>query len=122
MIVHARETVEPFLRAQIEDTEVSVAVGAWGEIVGFLALAEPDHLNHLYLIREHTGRGLGARLLALAKERFPSGLQLWAFQSNTAAIRFYERHGFRQVRWTDGDNDEGEPDVLMEWPGASVRR
>ena len=93
-----------------------------GEIVGFLALAEPDHLNHLYLIREHTGRGLGARLLALAKERFSGGMQLWAFPSNTAAIRFYERHGFRQVRWTDGDNDEGEPDVLLEWPGASVRR
>ncbi len=122
MIVHARETVKPFLRDQIEDTEVSVAVGAWGEIVGFLALAEPDHLNHLYLIREHTGRGLGTGFLALAKERFPGGIQLWAFQSNTAAIRFYERHGFRQVRWTDGDNDEGEPDVLLEWPGASVRR
>ena len=60
--------------------------------------------------------------MALAKERFPGGMQLWAFRSNTAAIRFYERHGFRQVRWTDGDNDEGEPDVLMEWPGASVRR
>ena len=32
----------------------------------------------------------------------PTGLQLWAFQSNERARRFYERHGFVAVELTDG--------------------
>ena len=39
------------------------------------------------------------------------------FQKNTGAIRFYERHGFRLVKLTDGaDNMEREPDALYAWP------
>ena len=83
--------------------------------VGFLALMPPDSLAHLYLLRSHTGRGLGARLVGVAKQRFPEGLQLWAFQSNEGAIRFYERHGFVPVEWTDGDNEEQSRDVRMVW-------
>jgi len=38
------------------------------------------------------------------------------FQKNTGAIRFYERHGFRLVKLTDGaDNVEREPDALYYW-------
>ncbi|GAA1779932.1 GNAT family N-acetyltransferase [Nostocoides veronense] len=118
MIVHPRDTVEPFLRGQIETATTWVAqVG--GDLIGFLVLSEPDHLDHLYLRREHTGSGLGSCLLELAKDTLPGGLQLWAFQANVSAIRFYERHGFTQVAWTDGDNDEGAPDVLMVWSGSS---
>ena len=70
----------------------------------------------LPLVRRGTADlGLGARLVEVAKERFPAGLQLWAFQSNAGALRFYERHGFTAVEWTDGDNEEGEPDVRMVW-------
>ena len=37
-------------------------------------------------------------------------------------LRFYERHGFTAVEWTDGDNEEGEPDVRMVWrrPGRDL--
>ena len=41
--------------------------------------------------------------------------QLWTFQSNHGARRFYERHGFVAVQHTDGDNEEGAPDVRYEW-------
>ena len=52
----------------------------------------------------------------MAKRERPQGLQLWAFQSNTGARRFYERHGFVEVRRTDGrDNEEGAPDVLYRY-------
>jgi hypothetical protein len=36
-----------------------------------------------------------------------------------AARRFYERHGLRAVRFTDGTgNEEKTPDALYEWrPG-----
>ena len=62
-----------------------------------------------------TGRGIGSALLDHAKARRPDGLDLWAFQSNTGARRFYERHGFVAVAETDGDNEEGAPDVRYRW-------
>jgi GNAT superfamily N-acetyltransferase len=115
MIAHPRETVLPFVcDVLLHDFEVHVAV-LQGRLVGFLALMAPDHLGHLYLDAGHTGRGLGSRLLDLAKQRFPDGLRLWAFQDNTDALRFYGRHGFVAVQWTEGDNEEGAPDVLMVW-------
>ena len=63
---------------------------------------------------------LGTRLLDVAKAERPAGLDLWAFQSNTGARRFYERHGFTAVAMTDGDNEEGAPDVRYRWSGASA--
>ena len=121
MIAHPRETVLPFVReVLLPDFEVWVAV-AERRLVGFLALMAPDHLGHLYLERAHTGHGLGSRLVELAKERFPGGLRLWAFESNEAAVRFYERHGFVAVDRTDGDNEERAPDVLMVWPGQAAQ-
>ena len=47
-------------------------------------------------------------------------MQLWAFQSNTGALRFYERHGFVAVEETDGDNEEGAPDLRMRWTPATA--
>ena len=115
MIVHPRESVQPFVEhVLLADGEVWVAEDG-DDLVGFLALTEPDELGHLYVDRGHTGHGLGARFLDVAKERFPGGLWLWAFQSNTEALRFYERHGFVPVEWTEGDNEEGAPDVRMVW-------
>lgn len=115
MIVHPRESVLAFVEhVLIADGEVWVADDD-GRVVGFLALAEPDELGHLYIASDHTGRGLGARFVEVARERFPDGVQLWAFQSNTGALRFYERHGFVPVEWTEGDNEEGAPDVRLVW-------
>jgi ribosomal protein S18 acetylase RimI-like enzyme len=55
-------------------------------------------------------------LLDHAKALRPNGLQLWVFQRNAGARRFYERHGFRLVKLTDGSaNMEREPDALYAW-------
>ena len=115
MIVHPRESVLPFV-SQVLLREFEVWVAELGdELIGFLALMPPDQLGHLYILRAHTGRGLGSRFLALARTRFPHGIQLYAFQANTGALRFYERHGFVPVAWSEGDNEEGAPDVRLEW-------
>jgi 8-oxo-dGTP pyrophosphatase MutT (NUDIX family)/GNAT superfamily N-acetyltransferase len=69
-------------------------------------------LHHLYVDPSWMGKGLGDQFMALARQRHPSGLQLWAFQSNASARRFYERHGFVAVELTDGSgNEERWPDV-----------
>ena len=90
------------------------------EPVGVTAVLvlEPGSINQLYVDPDHIGRGLGARLVDLAKELNPDGLDLWTFQSNVGARRFYERHGFNAVAATNGDNEEGAPDVRYHWSGS----
>ena len=86
-----------------------------GRVTGFAAL-EAGVLAHLYVDPEHQGSGVGSDLLAWAKRRRPDGLELWTFQRNEAARRFYERRGFREVELTDGSrNEEREPDVRYAW-------
>lgn len=86
-----------------------------GVVLGLMTVHD-GWLEQLYLAPDARGRGLGDRFVALAKERQPDGLQLWTFQANGPARRFYARHGFREVELTDGaGNEEREPDVRLEW-------
>lgn len=112
--LHSPEEDKSFFRTIVfEECDVWV-VEDRSEIVGFCAFKE-GWLDHLYFLPSHVGKRLGQRLLAKAKDAH-SHLQLWVFQQNTRAIRFYERHGFVKVRETDGsDNEERVPDALFEW-------
>jgi ribosomal protein S18 acetylase RimI-like enzyme len=97
--------------------DVVVAEDASG-IIGFVAMAHGDFVEHLYVDPGHQRVGVGTALLDEAKRRMPAGFGLWTFQANEAARRFYEKHGLRVVRLTDGSgNEERTPDALYEWPG-----
>lgn len=86
-----------------------------------LMLLEPGWIDQLYIRPDRIGLGLGSRLVEVAKDEMPKGLQLWTFQSNRRAQRFYERHGFRSVEFTDGDgNEERSPDIRYEWAPVSL--
>jgi 8-oxo-dGTP pyrophosphatase MutT (NUDIX family)/GNAT superfamily N-acetyltransferase len=113
------EVPEPHTEAEITTWIANEAVpgmDVWvadlaGVVVGQMMLA-PGWLYHLYIDPAWMGRGLGDQFMALARQRQPAGFQLWAFQSNARARRFYERHGFRAVEFTDGaGNQEHWPDV-----------
>ena len=115
----AREWLAGVVREGRQGREVWVAEVEGGPIVGFLLL-EGDWISQLYLGPSWTGRGIGGRLVEIAKRRRPEGLQLWTFQSNRRAQRFYERHGFVAQERTDGhDNMERAPDVRYVWRPAS---
>lgn len=90
-----------------------------GVIAGLLVLSherDGGWVDQLYLDPSWMGRGLGDRFVELARRRCPGGLQLWTFQSNAAALRFYERHGFVAEESTDGrGNEERAPDVRYRW-------
>lgn len=90
-----------------------------GVICGLMVLAherDGSWIEHLYLEPAWVGRGLGDRFVALAKARGAEGLQLWTFQCNEPARRFYERHGFVAEELTDGrGNEERTPDVRYRW-------
>jgi GNAT superfamily N-acetyltransferase len=84
-------------------------------VTGFIGI-EPGYLSHIYVDPTAQNRGIGTALLAHAKTLLPEGMQLWVFQRNEGARRFYEREGFRLVELTDGQgNMEQEPDARYEW-------
>ena len=98
----------------IPTMDVSVA-DVDGVVVGQMMLhreSDTAWIHHLYVDPSWMGKGLGDQFVAIARERHPDGLQLWAFQSNGSARRFYERHGFVAAEFTDGSgNEERWPDV-----------
>jgi ribosomal protein S18 acetylase RimI-like enzyme len=115
--LHTAEEHRAFFAGVIADGHTTVALQN-GHVVGFIALGEA-RVEHLYVEPAHQRRQIGTALLRHAQAARPAGLDLWVFQRNTAAIAFYERHGFRVAELTDGeDNEEREPDARMVWSGA----
>jgi ribosomal protein S18 acetylase RimI-like enzyme len=115
------EDVRRWLREEVVPRgETFVAVQPDGLIVGFMALRAED-LDQLYVRPGHFDRGIGSRLLALAKELRPKGLWLYTFQVNEHARAFYERRGFRVVSFGTGEhNEEHQPDVRYAWTPDST--
>lgn len=81
--------------------------------VGFL-FERHCHLGALYVGTTARRSGVGSRLLDRAKSDCER-LNLWTFAANGQARRFYEHAGFRIVAQTEGNNDEGLPDIRMAW-------
>lgn len=112
--MHTPEEDRSFFAGVVRDRETWVCAQD-DRITAFLALSG-EAIEHLYVDPDQQGRGVGTKLVELAKERRPAGLRLWTFQRNEGARRFYERHGFHPITFTDGStNEEKEPDVLYEW-------
>ena len=84
-------------------------------IVSFLA-RDNEEIRLLHTHPDFIGQGAGALLLNAANNAGVAALELWCFQANADARRFYERHGFRAIAFTDGArNEEKTPDVRYRW-------
>jgi GNAT superfamily N-acetyltransferase len=114
-LVHPDDGVRQWMHGVLPDLEVWLAFAGDGAPLGLMVL-DSDWLSQLYVHPAWTGRGLGTRFVELAKRRRPGGLQLWTFESNVRAQRFYERHGFTVQERTDGSgNEEQAPDLRYRW-------
>lgn len=100
--------------------ECVVAVAeSHGRIAGFLA-RQDTMVRLLFVDPDGIGQGAGSLLLDAAKTCGLPALELWCFQANTRARRFYEARGFRAVEFTDGArNEEQLPDVRYRWERPS---
>jgi GNAT superfamily N-acetyltransferase len=112
--VHPAEDVVQHYREHMLPTHAVTVAERAGRVVGFMALRD-GWIAQLDLAAEARGQGLGAALVARAREASPDGLRLWTFVANDRARRFYAREGFVEARRTDGDNEEGLPDLLLVW-------
>ncbi|MBU6347388.1 MAG: GNAT family N-acetyltransferase [Actinomycetales bacterium] len=84
--------------------------------IAALMILEPSWIDQLYVRPDLVRQGIGSDLINFAQSRLPSGIQLWTFQSNLPAQKFYEKHGFVAVEFTDGQsNQEKAPDIRYQW-------
>jgi GNAT superfamily N-acetyltransferase len=98
----------------LKEFEVTVAEDETG-IVAFLA-RRGEEVRLLYTRPDRIGMGAGSQLIDAAKTTGIGALELWCFQANERARRFYESRGFRAIRCTDGaDNEEQTPDIRYRW-------
>ncbi|PWL39780.1 GNAT family N-acetyltransferase [Flagellimonas aquimarina] len=81
------------------------------ELVGYFKLNENEaqtevkskdsfELERIYVVRAHQGKKIGAwilqQVLKLTKQNGKDYLWLGVWEKNAAAIRFYQRHGFKK--------------------------
>src|SRR5215467_9131934 len=89
---HTDEEVHAWTREVLIPRRETWVATADGTVVAMMVLAE-GHIDQLYIDPAYQQRGIGGRLVALAKQRSPDGLALWTFEVNATARRFYERNG-----------------------------
>jgi len=84
-----------------------------GTITAMMVLSE-RWVEQLYVAPEHLREGKGSALLAVAQSSRDE-LELWAFEANTPARAFYEKHGFRPSGAASSDNEEQAPAIPYRW-------
>lgn len=115
--IHPPADVLRFFREVVLPTRVVTVAERDAVLVGVIAVAD-GHVYALYVADGARRRRVGSALLDAAKAANPAGLTLWTFVVNREARAFYAARGFAELRQTDGDNEEGLPDILLAWPGA----
>lgn len=111
--LHSLKETQAFCQNMIARGWMRVAEIA-GRVVGFLA-RDQQFVHALYVAKSARGQHVGLKLLRDAQMQ-EMALELWTFQANKGAQRFYLREGFHEVERTDGQgNDEKLPDIRYRW-------
>jgi ribosomal protein S18 acetylase RimI-like enzyme len=96
-----------------------IRVGTLGEeVVAFIAVAD-SRIERLYVDPAHWCQGWGMRLVELAKELCPDGLEVDTDADDEAPCTLYERCGFRAVRYYTGEPGDSHRGVTYKWEPAN---
>ena len=93
---------------------------AINQVVGMMAI-NGSEINQLYIQVDYQDRGLGSRLLNLAKRLSPDKLQLYTFEINKKAQVFYEKHGFTIIK-CGFEKTWNLADIRYEWQPEQITR
>jgi GNAT superfamily N-acetyltransferase len=119
---HTDDEVRAWFREVVLPSR-DVWVSARGSELRSMMVLDGLWVEQLYVAPEGLHQGYGSGLLQHAQS-MRSRLELWAFEANTAARAFYERHGFSVTGPAVSDNEEGVPAVRYRWtrsPGLGSR-
>jgi GNAT superfamily N-acetyltransferase len=118
-LAHSDENVRAWVRERLIPAGRTTVALVEGRVIGFLVVSSDagiGWIDHLYVLPVWVGRGVGTRLLELARHRLSGPIRLYTFQGNEGARRFYESRGFCAIAFGHGStNEEQCPDVLYEW-------
>jgi GNAT superfamily N-acetyltransferase len=95
-----------------------------GKVVAAMATSDDGTyfwIDQLYVLPGFEAQGIGSQLLQVAHKNLGRPILLHTFQANSGARRFYERHGYQAIKFTDGhSNEEKCPDVLYQLEGDAT--
>jgi len=103
-----------YLAEIVREYQMFLAIdNATDTVVGMLALGGTE-VDQLFVHVDYQRRGIGARLIELAKSLSPGMLRLYTFEVNSGAQAFYEKQGFRIVG-RGVEKVSGKADIRYEW-------
>lgn len=95
------------LRSEIADGVTFWGYEEDGALVGVMGIQhvlDVTLIRHAYVLTERQGRGIGSALLEHLRLLTDRPLLIGTWADAVWAIRFYERHGFRQVSTEEKNN------------------
>ncbi len=117
-LVHSDEDIRQWIASIIAKGHITVAERN-KQTLGMIALSKTENMgciDQLYVLPSAMNQGIGSLLIEFAKASLGSPIQLYTFQQNIIAQRFYEQHGFEAILFRDGSkNEENCPDILFKW-------
>lgn len=113
--LHSDDETEAWVRDVVLPVQDVTVATLHDQVVAYIAV-DGSTVESLYVRPDVQGRGVGSELLRRVMDRSSGELDLWTFQRNIDARRFYEARDFVAVEYTDGsENEEREPDVRYRW-------
>lgn len=113
-IIPADRWHEPYMSANDLRGEMAAGVRFSGEdldghlvgVMGIQQVSDVTLIRHAYVRTACRGQGIGSRLLQHLREQTDRPILIGTWADAAWAIRFYHRHGFKQV-------SAGEKDLLL---------
>jgi N-acetylglutamate synthase-like GNAT family acetyltransferase len=96
---------EPYMPREELANEIRQGVAFWGleqdgvllGVMGLQPVKDVTLIRHAYVTTAHRGRGIGGSLLKHLLAQTPGAILVGTWAAASWAVRFYEKHGFRQV-------------------------
>ncbi len=117
-------SAQGFLAALHNENTVYITAEENGEILGYLGLwksLEEADITNVAVKESARRRGVADLLMReagkLARECGITALTLEVRASNTAAVRLYEKHGFRSVGIRPNFYEKPREDAIIMWAG-----
>ncbi len=108
-VIPADRWDEPYMPREELRHEIDAGVRFWGyvdnaELVGVMGIQDVQDvtlIRHAYVYTARRGQGIGGKLLAHLRTLADRPILIGTWAAATWAIRFYEKHGFREVSWDE---------------------